>query len=120
MQIKGQDLDLVTPKSVADCYDVLNAVSSNPIRGQACALGLCASGPGRPPIRRTDSSAEGWLAWGGAIIDHYAGIGVGLSDWIPAGQAALDLVAQAVAGTTNDEVTKIEGNSRKRNGRSSG
>ena len=35
-----------------------------------------------------------------------------LSDWIDAAQAAVDLVAQAIAGTTDKEVTEAEGNSK--------
>ena len=120
MDIKGQDLDLTTPNSVADCYDVLNTISGNAIRGQAAALGICARGPGRPGVRIKDKSAAGWQQYGGEIVDYYQGIGVGLSDWIEAAQAALDLVAAAVSGTSDVEVTEKEGNSRKRKGVSTG
>ena len=112
MQINGKDVDLTAPQSVADCYDVLNAISGNAIRGQAAALGLCARGPGRPGVRLKDKSVAGWLQYGGAIVDYYQGAGVPLSDWIDAAQAAVDLVAHAIAGTTADEVTEAEGNSK--------
>ncbi len=112
MQINGKDVDLTAPQSVADCYDVLNAISGNAIRGQAAALGICARGPGRPGVRLKEKSVAGWLQYGGAIVDYYQDAGVPLSDWIDAAQAAVDLVAHAIAGTTADEVTEAEGNSK--------
>jgi hypothetical protein len=110
MKINGQDVDLTAPQSVADCYDVLNAISSNAIRGQAAALGLCARGAGRPGVRLKEKSAAGWLEYGGAIVDYYQSIGVPLADWFPAAQEAVDLVASAIAGTSADEVKEAEGN----------
>ena len=110
MQIGEQQIELVKPSSVADCYDVLNAVAANVIRGQAAALGMCARGDGRPVVRLQSKSAAHWLAYGGAVVDYYASKGVGVADWIDAAQDALGLVSEVIKGTSSDEVKEAEGN----------
>lgn len=110
MMIGEQAIELVKPSSVADCYDVINTVSANSIRGQAAALGMCARGDGRPVVRLQSKSGAHWLAYGGAVVDYYAGKGLGVADWIEAAQEALGLVSGVIMGTTADEVKEAEGN----------
>ena len=110
MKIAEQQIELVKPSSVADCYDVLTAIGANAIRGQAAALGVCARGDGRPVVRLKSKSAADWLAYGGAVVDYYAAKGLGVADWIEAAQGALDLISEAVAGTSSGEGKEAEGN----------
>jgi|TARA_R100000951_G_C2488578_1_gene133754 hypothetical protein len=110
INIKGQDVELVAPTSVADAYDCLTALGNNATRGMAAALGLCARGPHKPAARLKSHSQSDWLRFGGDVIDHYAKQGVALDEWLPQANEAVELVASVVSGTTHDEVTKAEGN----------
>ena len=110
VNIKGQDVELVAPTSVADAYDCLAALGNNTTRGMAAALGLCARGSHKPAARLKSHSQADWLRFGGDVIDHYHKKGLQLDEWLPQANEAVELVASVVAGTSQGEVTKAQGN----------
>ena len=103
-------VDLEKPTSVADAFDVLSCIGANSLRGQAAAIGITARGQSRPAARLKDQSTQGWLDYGGQIVDFYAQHGIALQDWLKIASKALDLVAEVAGGISKTEVNKAQKN----------
>ena len=92
--LAGRELTLAAPASYATCTDIMDADARNPRRATMAALGVCARGPGRPPIRY-DAHDYNPLAYGGAVLDWLHGQGVPEKEAFKIGEVARDLVWSA-------------------------
>lgn len=104
--IKPQDAALALPGSMAVRWDIARLYDGNESRALAAALGVCWTGPGRPPVRYTPGNPA---AYGGAVIDELlARAGVSYADILEGGARAFSLIAGSLVSEA--EVKEQEGN----------
>ena len=84
------------PQSLAQCYDLLIAAQTSPLRANAAALGLCWVGPGRPKAKFEATYSA--LAYGGQVLDELLARGLTAAEVTTAGVIAYGLVCGQVVG----------------------
>lgn len=110
MRVGSLDVDLMTPVSLAERYEVLGAEGQGvaPTRIFALALALCWPRL-RRELQREGHRYDGRPAdFGGRVLDHLLGNGVPFAEIVTAGRQALELCARDLPGL---EVPKDPGNS---------
>jgi hypothetical protein len=105
--LKGVEVELKPPASLAAAYDVAAAAGKNSMRGLAAALGLCWDGKQR--LRSDFTSTYNALEFGGQVFDELLAWGAKPEEIQAAGAAALVLACDSLPSA--DEVDAAEGNS---------
>lgn len=95
LTLGGKTIRLVPPPSYAAVNDVLIADDKNPQRAVCAALGMCARGPGRPPLR-FDAHDYDALKYGGAVLDWCVAQGIPTEEVFALGVQARRLMLESI------------------------
>lgn len=104
--LKGVEVPLKPPGSLALAYDVAGASGKNPLRAMYAALGACWAGKQRLRAKFTDTYVA--LEFGGQVFDELVKWGATPAEVQEAGGVALALLCEGLPDV--EEVDAAEGN----------
>lgn len=97
VQIGGDTVRLAPPVSPTVRYELLRALRSNPLRGNAAVLGACWRGPGAPKVKYSACQYNP-VIYGQQVLDELLGRGVTMQAIVSAAAVAAALVSDQLPG----------------------